>query len=141
MDDDKKNLEARLIYQIYTEDIRHAKNQLWKMIYYGLLLQAAIFTISQIEKLYLSKYMLEAVLWTATTLVIILMVIYYYILQRFREKKDKVYKEFFEEDIRKILEPQNTCADKFLGECSERVFLFVFISILIIGAHIVSKTI
>jgi len=30
------------IYQVYTEDIRHAKNQQWLCVYYGILIQAAI---------------------------------------------------------------------------------------------------
>lgn len=38
----ERDEDIRLIYQIYTEDIRHAKNQQWLTTYYVLSLQAAI---------------------------------------------------------------------------------------------------
>lgn len=141
MCDNKKDEEARLIYQIYTEDIRHAKNQLWLIIYNGLLLQAAIFAILKLEKINIYSNYLKVILWVATGLVIILLIVYYYLLERFRNKKKKIYKEFFEREIREILETKDQCVDKFLGERSEFVFLLIFISILIIGAHLVSKTV
>ncbi|MEW6181727.1 MAG: hypothetical protein AB1500_00925 [Bacillota bacterium] len=38
----KSDEDIRVVYQVYTEDIRHAKNQQWLTTYYVLSLQAAI---------------------------------------------------------------------------------------------------
>ncbi|MEW6182573.1 MAG: hypothetical protein AB1500_05265 [Bacillota bacterium] len=44
----EENQNHRMMYQIYTEDIRHTKNQQWLIIYYGLVVQAAIIGFCQL---------------------------------------------------------------------------------------------
>lgn len=108
MCDDKKNEEMRLLYQIYAEDLRHTKKQQWQVIYYGLLVQAAIVSFyNMIWPDSNIKVALSIISGFAGLLSVLFIVKYNCDLEKYREKKVKV-RETFEKDVRDIFSNKNS---------------------------------
>jgi hypothetical protein len=128
--DEKRNQEARQVYQIYVEDIRHAKNQLWLIIASGLSLQAALYEFFKDNSFILNfKYWIVVI---ATALLMFLLIVYWLILYRYRNKKNEVI-ELFSTEIKNILKKD----DIILGKNPEIIFVIIFLIFLLAGACLI----
>ncbi len=137
--DEKREEEARLVYQIYTEDIRHAKNQLWLIIASGLSLQAGLYEFFKDNSFFLNfKYWIVVI---ATALLMFLLYIYSVILFRYKSKKEKIVKHFEKDIVYILLEADDNKFNKFIGKYSEIIFVILFAIFLIIGAFLICKAI